>query len=147
MLGFWLCLFTRYSLVWGLCLLLCGVVFVIMWGCVCYCVGVVFVIVWVVFVIVGVVFVIVIFVWFKFKNVIWDKVGVVWGWKFIRCCLYQFEIGASVLTFLVCQHCVWSALNMWTVIAVLLSEENVWEQKVGGLKELGGRVWVGLWWK
>ena len=66
------------------------VVFVIMWGCVRYCVGVVFVIVWVVFVIVGVVFVIVIFVWFKFNNVVWDKIGEVRGWSFIRCCLCQF---------------------------------------------------------
>jgi len=39
MLGFWLCLFNRDSLAWGLCLLLCG-------GCVSYCVGVVFAIVW-----------------------------------------------------------------------------------------------------
>jgi len=41
------------------------------------------------------VFVIVIFDWlFKFNNVVWDKVGVVRGWSFIRCCLCQFEIGA-----------------------------------------------------
>ena len=62
---------------WGMCLLLCG-------GCVCYCVGVVFVIVWWLCLLlcgscvcycVGVVFVIVIFVWFfKFSNVVWDRV-------------------------------------------------------------------------
>ena len=34
-----------FVIVWGLCLLLCEVVFVIMRGCVCYCEGVVFVIV------------------------------------------------------------------------------------------------------
>jgi len=54
-------------LLWGgLCLLLCGVVFVI-----------------------------VIFVWlFKFNNIVWDNFGEVRGWSFIRCCLCQFEIGA-----------------------------------------------------
>ena len=56
---------------------------------------VVFVIVGVVFVNVGVVFLSVIFVWlFKFNNVVWDKVGEVRGWSFIRCCLCQFKIGA-----------------------------------------------------
>ena len=44
----------------------------------------------------GVVFVIVIFDWLlKFSNVVWDKIFVVRGCSFIKCCLCQFEIGAS----------------------------------------------------
>jgi len=108
-----------FVIVWDLCLLLWGLCLLLFGGSVCYCVGVVFIIVWgFVLVIVwglclllwglclllcggcvcycsGVVFVIVIFVWlFKFNNVIWDKIGDVIGWSFIRCCLCQFEIGA-----------------------------------------------------
>ena len=65
MVGSWLCQFNRG-------MLLCG-------GCVCYCVGVVFVIV--------------IFVWLlKFNNVVWDKIGEVWGWSCIRR-FFEFEIG------------------------------------------------------
>ena len=61
---------------------MCLFVFVIVWG-------LFFLLLW------GVVFVIVIFVWlFKFNNVVWDKFGEVRGWRFIRCCLGQFEIGA-----------------------------------------------------
>ena len=84
-----------------LCLLLCGVVFVIMWGCVCYCVGlclllcgVVFVIVWccvcyfegcVCYCMVAV-FVNVIFVWlFKFNSVVWDKIGQVEASSVVVC--------------------------------------------------------------
>jgi len=98
-------------LLWGGCVCYCvGVVFVIMggcvllWGgCVCYCGAVVFLIVGVVFLIVWgcvcycgeVVFLIVIFVrLFKFNNIVWDKVSEVRGWRFIRCCLCQFEIGS-----------------------------------------------------
>jgi len=29
---------------------------------------------------------------------------------------------------------------MWAVIVVMFSEEYMWEQKVGGLKELGEKV-------
>ena len=92
----------------GLCLLLWEL-FVIVWGCVfycgccvCYCVGLCLLL-WVlclllcgvVFVIVGVVFLIVIFVrLFKYNNIVWDKVSEVRGWRFIRCCLCQFEIGS-----------------------------------------------------
>jgi len=69
-------------------LLSCEVVFVIVGVYVCYCGGCVC------YCVVGV-FVIVIFVWlFKFNNVVWDNVGGVRGWSFIRCCLWQFEIGA-----------------------------------------------------
>ena len=95
-----------FVIVWGLCLLLCGgVVFVIVWGlCLLLCGGVVFVIVWGLCLLlcggcvcycVGVVFVIVIFDWLlKFSNVVWDKIVEVRGCSFIKCCLYQFEIGA-----------------------------------------------------
>jgi len=63
-------------------------VFVIVGGCVCYCGRCVCNCV-------VSVFVNVIFVWlFKFNNVVWDDVGEVRGWSFIRCCLCQFEIGA-----------------------------------------------------
>jgi hypothetical protein len=31
------------------------------------------------------------------------------------------------------------------VIVMLISEEYMSEQKIGGLKELGERVWVRLW--
>ena len=90
------CVAVVFVIVWGLCLLLWG-------GCVCYCGAVVFLIVGVVFLIVWgcvcycgeVVFLIVIFVrLFKFNNIVWDKVSEVRGWRFIRCCLCQFEIGS-----------------------------------------------------
>ena len=93
MFGFWLCLFNRGILAWGLCLLLCGGLCLLLCrGCVCYCVGVVSVIVWGLCLLLCGVCVMVIFVWLlKFNNVVW---GEVWGWSLIRCWLCQFEIGA-----------------------------------------------------
>ena len=108
---------------WRLCLLLCGLCLLLCGGCVCYCVGLCLLL-WVgcVCYCVGlclllwvVVFVIVIFVWFKFSNVVWDKVGEVRGWSFIRCYLCQFDIGAldkGLIDFLI-SHSV--CLSFWCV--------------------------------
>ena len=76
-----------YLLLYGGCVCYCmGVVFVI--------VGIVFVLGELCLLLCGVVFVIVIFVWFfKFSNVVWDKFGEFRGSSFIRCFLCQFEIG------------------------------------------------------
>ena len=84
----------------------------------------------------------------------------------IKASYVRGSVISHCLTFLflilVCLHGVSSAVNMWAILLMMFSLEYMWEQKIGGLKKLGVRVWVGqlgwskctkqlqyyqLWWK
>jgi hypothetical protein len=56
-------------------------------------------------------------------------IGEVWVLRFVACCLCQLSEFLLFLSLIfVCQHGVWSALNLWALIGVLFIEEYVREQ-------------------
>jgi len=88
------CVAVVFVIVWGLCLLLWGGCVCYCGCCVCYCVGLCLLLWGLCLLLWGLCFLLSFSLLFKYNNVVWDKVSEVRGWRFIRCCLCQFEIGS-----------------------------------------------------